>query len=96
MPKSSHTHPDAVRLGTILRRLRVDRGWTLVKMSTRTGMNPTYLGVMEKGGNMPTIHTLLELADVFNIPASEIIRELEEMRKRKPPQPPPEPPGEEV
>ncbi len=84
MPKSTYTHPDAVRLGAILQRLRINRGWTLVKMAQRTGMNPTYLGVMEKGGNMPTIPTLLELADVFNVPAADIIRELEETRRRKP------------
>ena len=96
MPKSSRTHPDAVRLGSILQRLRINRGWNLVKMAQRTGMNPTYLGVMEKGGNMPTIHTLLELADVFNVSAADIIRELEEMRKPKPaPTPPPAEPEAE-
>lgn len=84
MPKSSYKQPDAVRLGAILHRLRVNRGWTLVKMAQRTGMNPTYLGVMEKGGNMPTIPTLLELADVFNVAASDIIRELEESRRPRP------------
>ncbi len=57
----------------------VSIGWTLVKMAQRTGTNPTYLGVMEKGGNMPTIPTLLEL-----VPAADIIRELEETRRRKP------------
>lgn len=40
MPKSFYTHPDAVRLGAILQRLRLNRGWTLVKMGQRTGMNP--------------------------------------------------------
>jgi XRE family transcriptional regulator, regulator of sulfur utilization len=84
MPKASYAHPDAVRLGKILKRLRTDRGWTLVKTAQRTGMNPTYLGVMENGGNMPTIPTLLELADVFNVQAADIIRELENARRRKP------------
>ena len=94
MPKSYYTHPDAVHLGAILQRLRLNRGWTLVKLGQRSAMNPTYLGVMEKGGNMPTIHTLLELADVFNVSAADIIRELEEIRKPKPqPQPPAMPEG---
>lgn len=84
MPKSSYTDPDAVRLGAIIKRLRIDRGWTLVKTAQRTGMNATYLGVMEKGGNMPTIATLLEIAEVFNVEASDIIRELENARRRKP------------
>jgi hypothetical protein len=33
---------------------------------------------------MPTIPTLLELADVFNVQAADIIRELENARRRKP------------
>lgn len=78
---SGKRHPDAARFGAVIRRLRMARGWTLVKLSQRCGMNPTYLGVLERGGNMPSIQTLLELADVFNTPASEIVREVEQARK---------------
>jgi transcriptional regulator with XRE-family HTH domain len=41
-----------------------------------------YLGHLEKGGNTPSLITLFELADVFNIAASEIVREVEEARKQ--------------
>ena len=44
-------------------------------------MNPTYLGVLEKGGNMPSLATLLELADVFNVQAADIVREVEQARR---------------
>jgi XRE family transcriptional regulator, regulator of sulfur utilization len=81
MPKSERRNPDAARFGAVIRRLRKERGWTIVKLSRRCGMNPTYLGVLESGGNMLSIETLLELADVLNTPASEIVREVEEARK---------------
>ncbi|HEV7238791.1 MAG TPA: helix-turn-helix transcriptional regulator [Thermoanaerobaculia bacterium] len=81
MPKAKHVHPAAVRFGAIIRRLRLSRGWTLAKCAQRTGMNPTYLGVLEKGGNMPSLQTLLELADVFNVEAAEMVREVEQAQK---------------
>lgn len=81
MPKSQHVDPDAVRFGAIIRRLRLARGWTLVKFAQRSGMNATYLGVLEKGGNMPSLQTILELADVFNVEAADMVRQVEQARK---------------
>ena len=81
MPKSTYLNRDAVRFGAIVHRLRVARRWTLVKLAQRSGMNPTYLGVLEKGGNLPSISTILELAEVFNVSAADIVREVEEARR---------------
>ena len=81
MPKSQRVDADAVRFGAIIRRLRLARGWTLVKFAQRSGMNATYLGVLEKGGNMPSLQTILELADVFNVEAADMVREVEQARK---------------
>jgi transcriptional regulator with XRE-family HTH domain len=81
MPRSRYVNHDAVRFGAIIHRLRVQRGWTLIKLAQRSGMNPTYLGVLEKGGNMPSLATILELADVFNIEAAEMVREVEQTRR---------------
>ena len=61
MPKLPTTNRDAVRFGVILKRLRVTRGWTILVAAQRCGMNPNYLGALEKGGNMPSINTLLEV-----------------------------------
>jgi len=81
MPKLSSTSHDAVRFGAILRRLRVARGWSIVTAARRCGMNPNYLGALEKGGNMPSLETLLEMADVYGVSAADIVREVEEARR---------------
>jgi transcriptional regulator with XRE-family HTH domain len=81
MPKLTSTNHDAVRFGAILRRLRVARGWTLILAAQRCGMNPNYLGALEKGGNMPSVDTLLEMADVYSVNASDLVREVEEARR---------------
>ena len=82
MPKAKRPTLDAVLFGAIIHRLRMERGWNLVKFAQRTGMNATYLGVLEKGGNTPSLYTLFELADVFNVDAAEIVREIAQGRKR--------------
>lgn len=81
MPKATVRNADALHFGAILQRLRLERGWTLVKLGQRCGMNPTYLGVLEAGGNMPSLATLLELADVFSVEASSIVAEVEQARR---------------
>jgi len=81
MPKLPYTHHDAVRFGAILKRLRVVRGWTIVTAARRCGMNPNYLGALEKGGNMPSLEMLLEVADVYGVSAADIVREVEEARR---------------
>jgi transcriptional regulator with XRE-family HTH domain len=83
MPKLRTASRDAARFGAILRRLRVARGWSILIAAQRCGMNPNYLGALEKGGNMPSVETLLEAADVYGVNASDIMREVEELRRRE-------------
>ncbi|HJW94814.1 MAG TPA: helix-turn-helix transcriptional regulator [Thermoanaerobaculia bacterium] len=82
MPKLTYAHRDAIRFGEILKRLRVARGWTILVAARRCGMNANYLGALEKGGNMPSVETLLEIGDVYGISAADIVREVEEARRR--------------
>lgn len=81
MPKLSATSRDAVRFGALLRRLRLERGWSIVTAAQRSGMNPNYLGSLEKGRNMPSLETLLEMADVYGVWAADLVREVEEARR---------------
>jgi transcriptional regulator with XRE-family HTH domain len=85
MPPSRLVSPDAVRFGAIIRRHRERRGWTLAKLAQRAGMNPTYLGVVETGRNIPSLSTILELTEVLNIDAGEVIREVAAARNPVPP-----------
>jgi XRE family transcriptional regulator, regulator of sulfur utilization len=80
MPKSTVRNYDAERFGTIIRRLRTERGWTLAQFAQRANMNPKYLAIMEKGGNMPSVAALFEFADVFGISAADLVREVEQDR----------------
>ena len=72
---------DAVRFGAIVTRLRMERGWTLADLSRLSGLNPTWLGVMEGGGNIPSLTTIFKLAAVFVVEAAALVREIEQSRR---------------
>jgi transcriptional regulator with XRE-family HTH domain len=80
MPRARVVNDDAVRFGAIVFRLRTERGWTLADVSRRSGMNPTYLGVLERGANVPSLATIFKLAEVFEVEAAELVREIARMR----------------
>ena len=77
MPRRERSHPAAAKFGAIIRRLRTARGWTLRDFGRKADMNPTYLGFLERGENVPTLTTILHLAKLFDVDAFEIVREVE-------------------
>ena len=81
MPRSPIPDPDAVRFGAIVARLRLERGWTQAELARLVGMNATHIGVLERGGNVPSLTTILQLAAVLGVEAAEMIREVEAGRK---------------
>ena len=77
MPPTRTYDKNAVRFGGIVNRLRMERRWTLRYVAKLCGMNATYLGLVERGENVPTLTTILRLAAVLGVPASEILAEVE-------------------
>ena len=77
MPRRTQSHASAARFGAIVRRLRNARGWTLRDLGRKADMNPTYLGFLERGENVPTLITILRMAKIFDVDAFEMIREVE-------------------
>jgi len=75
--RSKVVSDDAVRFGAIVNRLRTERHWTLEDLARFSRMNSTYLGVLERGLNMPTLATILRLAAVFGVDAAGIVSEVE-------------------
>jgi transcriptional regulator with XRE-family HTH domain len=69
------------KLGAIVNRLRTERHWMLEDLTRFSGMNAAYLGVLERGLNMPTLATILQLAEVFGVEPAEIVREVDAGRK---------------
>ena len=81
MPRRTVIDPNAKRFGAIIRRLREQHGWTLVDFGHKASMNPTYLGFLERGENVPTLAAVLRLAKVLGVEAADVIREIEQKPK---------------
>ena len=77
MPPSNARNLYATHFGELVTRLRTQRGWTLEALAHVSGMSSKYLGVLERGGNMPTLMTLLRLARTFGMTAAELVAEFE-------------------
>ncbi|MGA8808897.1 MAG: helix-turn-helix transcriptional regulator [Thermoanaerobaculia bacterium] len=85
MPRALRIDPDAERFGAILRHLREQRGWTRRKLAQRAGLTPTYVGILEYGGNIPSLPTVLELLEVLGADIADVMRRLAAARTTPPP-----------
>ncbi|HVY13619.1 MAG TPA: XRE family transcriptional regulator [Rhodopila sp.] len=55
-------------IGQRLRAMRLRRDWTLLELSTRTGISVGMLSQIERGVSSPSIRTLQRLAESFGVP----------------------------
>jgi len=99
MPRSKTTNHDAVRFGQILKDLRLQRGWNLQQFARESHMTATYLGLLERGLNLPSLTAVINLAFVLGVDPAELVRHVAAGRKRTPvavlpPLPEDEPAGE--
>ena len=78
MPKSRYIRDNAVCFGQIIRRLRLQRGWTIAQFARESEMHPNYLSLMEKGANTPSLDTFLLLSIVLQADPVEWMREIAE------------------
>ncbi len=83
MPRSRRSDPSSKDFGAIVFRLRSERRWTLRDLGRFADMNPDYLGLLERGLNVPSLNTILILAEAFGVPAATIIAEVEAERPRR-------------
>jgi transcriptional regulator with XRE-family HTH domain len=80
MPRRLRATRNAARFGAIIRRLREQRGWTLITLGRKAAMNATYLGFLERGENSPTLDTVILLTSVLGAEASDVLREMEQQK----------------
>ena len=55
------------RVGSRIRELRLERGWSLTYLAEHTGMSKTYLSNVETGQKEPCLVTLEVLAQGFGM-----------------------------
>ncbi|HEX9982241.1 MAG TPA: helix-turn-helix transcriptional regulator [Thermoanaerobaculia bacterium] len=86
MPRASKADADAAVFGRVVKRLRRQRGFSSAKLAQRLGITPQYLGILEHGGNSPTLRVILDFGECLGVDAGEIIRQVAAARQPAPPQ----------
>lgn len=65
------------RIPKVLKSLRQERGWSLDKTATETGVSKAMLGQIERGESSPTIATLWKIASGFQTSFSSFIEDFQ-------------------
>lgn len=64
---------DCERLGTRIRELRVDRGYSQEAFADHIGLHRTYLGGLERGERNPTFTVIRKIAVSLELTLSELL-----------------------
>ena len=80
MPRSRRPDPNAKIFGSIVTTLRYRQGWPLLDFGRHTGMSPDFLGLIERGLNVPSLNTILRIAEALRMPAGELVDLVETVR----------------
>jgi transcriptional regulator with XRE-family HTH domain len=63
--------------GTVLKELRKGKGLSQADLADASGLNHTYISLLERGKRQPTLTTLFSIAKACDISPSEIISMVE-------------------
>lgn len=68
---------NAAAVGRVLRGLREERGLSQETLAARSGLDRTYVGMVERGERNPTLATVAKLLRVFGVSWTELGRALD-------------------
>ncbi|HTE39211.1 MAG TPA: helix-turn-helix transcriptional regulator [Steroidobacteraceae bacterium] len=63
--------------GAVLRELREAKELSQEGLAAAAGLDRTWIGILERGENLPTLHTLLLLGRALDIPAHRLVAKVE-------------------
>ena len=60
--------------GTVLRQLRVEKGLSQEALALESGLDRTFVSMLERGLRQPTLSSLFAVSTAVRIPASRIVK----------------------
>ena len=66
--------PEAKKFGALVRSLRVKLGFTQATLALNAGLSPDFVGFVERGENLPSLSTILQLAGALRVKPSHMVR----------------------
>jgi transcriptional regulator with XRE-family HTH domain len=74
---------DGEWFGATIRRFREARGLTQAQLAEGASLSSTYLGIIERGENVPTLSVVLQLAAALGLHPMELFRDYLAPRVRR-------------
>jgi transcriptional regulator with XRE-family HTH domain len=65
------------RFGKVLRELRTKQGLSQEQLALDSGLDRTYISMLERGKRQPSLTTIFAIAENLNIAPSKIVRLVE-------------------
>ena len=75
MPARSSASVVGQRFGATVRRLRKERRLTQETLGARAGLTTVYVGLVERGENIPTLIAVFKIARALDVGAPELLAE---------------------
>lgn len=73
-----------IAFGKVLRRLRVEAGFTQEQFGFESDLRRTYISILELGQQQPSLMSVFKIAKALNCSASELIAHVEDEMKSQP------------
>jgi transcriptional regulator with XRE-family HTH domain len=80
--KGASRDKDAICFGVIVKKLRMQHGWTLQQLGRATGLHPNFLGIIERGGNTPSLQSFITISHALGIHASDVMKQIVDNREQ--------------
>ncbi len=72
----------ATAFGAALKKIRRARALSQKQLAFESGLDRTYISLLERGKRQPTLGTLFQISKALDIPAADMIRHTEKAMKR--------------
>ena len=81
MEKASRGDKVAHAFAAVLRDVRLEKGLSQEKLALDSGYHRTYVSLLERGRQNPSLRTVLALAAVLKVPAASLVEKTERRMK---------------
>ena len=72
-----------IAIGKVLKKHRVEKGFSQEKLALQCGLDRTYIGLLERGHRNPTIKTIFSISKSLSIPPHKLIKEIESYQDKQ-------------
>ncbi len=66
-----------IAFGKVLRRLRIEAGFTQEQFGFESDLRRTYISILELGQQQPSLASVIKIAKALNCSASELVAQVE-------------------